>query len=467
MKLECIGASGGEVTGSKFLLTTRENKKILIDCGMYQGKGLETDAMNKDLGFIPAALDFIILSHAHIDHSGLIPYVYKNGFKGKVFCTPATRDLCAIMLPDSGKIQETDTGQFNKKRAMQNLPPVEPLYTMQDAAVCMGHFLGIPYRVPFALTPTFTFEFLDSGHILGGASIFITFTENDAPRTLLYTGDVGRYNKRILPDPCVLPQADYILCESTYGNRRHESIEDAEQELMLVVLDACAKRRGKLIVPSFAIGRTQEIVYALHRLKKAGNLPDIPIFVDSPLATSATGIFRLHAENFNEDMQQFILSNPDPFGFDNLHYVKTIEDSKRLNTYHRPCIIISASGMMEAGRVKNHLANNIENPRTTILSVGYCAPTTLGAKIMRGDKVVSIFGVKYKVRAQLANIQSYSGHADSMELMRFLGTQDPEKIKKFFVIHGEENARSAFANQVAEVGIHDVVLPAAKEVFEI
>ena len=467
MKLECIGASGGEVTGSKFLLTTKENKKILIDCGMYQGKGLETDAMNRDLGFAPPEIDFIILSHAHIDHSGLIPYLHKNGFRGKVFCTPATRDLCAIMLPDSGKIQETDIKQFNKKRALQQLPPVEPLYTMQDAATCMGHFISIPYNLPFSITSTFSFEFYDSGHILGGASVYISFVVNNETRTLLYTGDVGRYNKRILPDPCILPQADYIMCESTYGNRLHESMEDAEQKLMLVVLDACAKRRGKLIIPSFAIGRTQEVVYALHRLKNAGNLPHVDIFVDSPLATSATEIFRLHADGFNEEMQQFIHSNPDPFGFENLHYVRTIDDSKRLNTYNRPCIIISASGMMEAGRVKYHLANNIENPRTTILSVGYCAPTTLGAKIMRGDKEVSIFGVKHKVRATLESIQSYSGHGDYNELLHYLNTQNPETVKRFFVIHGENEARAAFAQHVEERGFRGVVMPGSKEVFEL
>ena len=465
MKLQCIGASGNEVTGSKFLLTTKENRRILIDCGMYQGKGLETDAMNRDLGFEPSEVDFILLSHAHIDHSGLIPYIYKKGFKGKVFCTPATRDLCAIMLPDSGKIQETDTKQFNKKRALQKLPPVEPLYTMQDAATCIWHFISIPYNFTFSLTPDFSFKFYNSGHILGGASIYISFVEDDKTKTLLYTGDVGRYGKRILPDPCVLPQADYIMCESTYGNRLHDSIEDAEQKLMLVVLDACAKRRGKLIIPAFAIGRAQEIVYALHRLKKAGNLPNIDIFVDSPLAISATDIFRLHSEQFNEEMQQFILLNPDPFGFDKLHYIRTIDDSKHLNTYNQPCIIISASGMMEAGRIKHHLANNIDNPRTTILSVGYCAPTTLGAKIMRGDQEVSIFGVKYKVRAQLESLQSYSGHADYNELMRYLNTQNPELVKKVFIIHGEDDARTAFADQLAETGFGYIAIPKFKEEF--
>jgi metallo-beta-lactamase family protein len=338
---------------------------------------------------------------------------------------------------------------------------------MQDAATALGHFISIPYNLHFSITPTFSFEFFDSGHILGGASLYISFTEDNETKTLLYTGDVGRYDKRILPNPCILPQADYVICESTYGNRLHENLEDAEQKLMLVVLDACAKRKGKLIIPAFAIGRVQEIVYALHRLKKERNLPDIDIFVDSPLAVSATQIFRLHADSFNEEMQDFIFSNSDPFGFEKLHYVRTIEDSKWLNTYNRPCIIISASGMMEAGRVKHHLANNIENPRTTILCVGYCAPSTLGAKIMRGDKEVSIFGIKNKVRASLENIQSYSGHADYNELLRYLNTQNPETVKKFFVIQGEDDARAGFATQLAHEGYKNVVIPKFKEEFEI
>jgi len=467
MKIKFIGATGGEVTGSKFLLTTQENVKILIDCGMFQGKGLETDAMNRDLGFNPKEIDFLLLSHAHIDHSGLIPYIYKAGFRGKVFCTPATRDLCAIMLPDSGKIQEADTKQFNKKRALQKLPPVEPLYTMQDAAACMNHFISIPYNLQFNITPAFSLEFKDTGHILGGASIYIKFEENKQQKTLLYTSDIGRYNKKILPDPSFLPQADYIICESTYGNRLHPTVDEAENQLMLIVKDACAKRRGKLIIPSFAIGRTQEIVYALHRLKKAGNLPDIDIFVDSPLAISATNTFRLHTECFNDEIREFIRENPDPFGFENLHYVRTIEDSKRLNSYNYPCVIISASGMMEAGRVKHHLANNIENPRTTILSVGYCAPSTLGARIIRGEKVVSIFGVKYKVRAQLESIEAYSGHGDYTEIIRYLSSQNPQQVKMVYIVHGENESRQFFAEHLADAGFKNSYITGNKEEIEL
>jgi metallo-beta-lactamase family protein len=468
MNIQFLGASGGEVTGSKFLITTHNKIKILIDCGMYQGKGLETDEMNRDLGFTPAEIDYLILSHAHIDHSGLIPYIFKNGFIGQVFCTPATRDLCNIMLADSGKIQEADTKQFNKKRIAKNLPEVEPLYTMKDAMNSINLFVSVPYNMPFKIIPDCTFEFKDTGHILGGASIFFTFKEGEKLKTLLYTSDVGRYNKRILKDPCSdLPQAEYIITESTYGDRLHETIEDAEQKLMMIVKDACAKRKGKLIIPSFAIGRTQEIVYALNRLHNEHNLPDIDIFVDSPLAVSATEIFRHHPECFNDEMKEYMVQDPDPFGFENLHYIRTIEDSKRLNNINQPCVIISASGMMEAGRVKHHLANNINNPKTTILSVGYCSPRTLGARIMRGDHEVSIFGTKYIVKAQLERIDSFSGHGDYKELLHYLSGQDPKQVKQVFIVHGEDESRETFAQHLKKAGFKKTHIPALKESVKI
>ncbi|MDR3046991.1 MAG: MBL fold metallo-hydrolase [Bacteroidales bacterium] len=462
MKIQFLGATT-EVTGSKFLLTTQQGKKILLDCGMYQGKGLETDAMNRDLGFDPKDIDYLLLSHAHIDHSGLIPYIYKLGFRGVVVCTSATRDLCSIMLPDSGKIQEADTHQFNKKRAKEGLPPVEPLYNMQDAAAAMRCFVTIPLDLDFALTPDFTLRFIDSGHMLGSSAIYMTVKEHQETKTLCYTGDIGRFNKKILPNPLPFPQADYIITESTYGDRLHPTIENAKQELMLIVKDAICKRRGKLIIPSFAIGRTQELVYALQQLKNDNNLPDIEIFVDSPLAVSATEIFRLHFECFNEEMQDYLQTDKDPFDFDKLHYVRSIDDSKRLNSYHNPCIIISASGMMEAGRIKHHLANNIENKRNTILSVGYCSPTTLGAKIIRGDKRVSIFGVPYEVRATVCTLEAFSGHADYQEMIQYLSCQNPQKVKKLFIVHGEDQARNTYSKHLTNAGFHHCCIPFYKE----
>lgn len=466
MKLDFLGATE-EVTGSKFMITTKKGTKILLDCGMYQGKGLETDGMNRDLGFNPAEVDYLLLSHAHIDHSGLIPYICKLGFNGTIFCTHATRDLCSIMLPDSGRIQESDTIQFNKKRDKQGLPPVEPIYTMQDAANCMSNFASFSYDHEFMIEEGFKVKFIDTGHMLGSSAVYMTFTEDGKEKTLCYTGDIGRFNKRILPDPKPFPQADYIVTESTYGDRLHTTLDNAEQKLALVVKDACVQRKGKLLIPSFAIGRTQEIVYALHRLKLAGVLPDIEIFVDSPLAVSATNIFRLHKECFNEEMQDFMETSSDPFGFEKLHYVRSVDDSKRLNTYNRPCIIISASGMMEAGRIKHHLANNIENPRTTILSVGYCSPTTLGAKIMRGDKIVSIFGMNFKVKATLASIESYSGHADYKELIEYLSCQNKKKIKKLFVVHGEADVRDRYAQHLKDAGFAHAIVPCFRDSVEL
>jgi len=466
MQIDFLGATE-EVTGSKFLLTTSKGVKILLDCGMYQGKGLETDSMNRDLGFVPSQIDYVILSHAHIDHSGLIPYICKMGFKGVVFCTPATRDLCSIMLPDSGRIQETDTVQFNKKRALQGKPPVEPIYTLKDAAASLTHFYSIPYNQTFAITSDFSVQFINTGHMLGSSAIYITYKENDTTKTLCYTGDIGRYNKKILPDPISFPQADYIITESTYGNRLHETIDIAEEQLLLIVKDACAKRKGKLIIPSFAIGRTQDIVYALHRLKLRGDLPDVDIFVDSPLAVSATNIFRMHLDCFNDDMLDQINNAPDPFGFEKLHYIRTIEDSKRLNSYNHPCVIISASGMMEAGRIKHHLANSIEDPKNTILSVGYCAPTTLGAKIMRGDSKISIFGVTYKVRATLASIEAFSGHADYKELIHYLSCQEPLKVKQLFIVHGEEEVRPIYAQHLRDTGFRNCYIPHFRETIQI
>lgn len=466
MKIDFLGATE-EVTGSKFLITTHKGTKILLDCGMYQGKGLETDGMNRDLGFEPSEIDYLLLSHAHIDHSGLIPYICKLGFKGTVFCTHATRDLCSIMLPDSGHIQETDTIQFNKKRAKQNLPPVEPIYTMEDAANSLSHFVSFPYDHEFAVENDFKVKFIDTGHMLGSSAVYITFTEKRKKKTLCYTGDIGRYNKRILPDPKPFPQADYIITESTYGDRLHTTLDTAEQDLALIVKDACAQRKGKLLIPSFAIGRTQEIVYALHRLKLAQVLPDVEIFVDSPLAVSATNIYRLHKECFNEEMREFMESSADPFGFEKLHYVRTTDDSKKLNTYNRPCIIISASGMMEAGRIKHHLANNIENPRTTILSVGYCSPTTLGARIMSGEKIVSIFGVKYKVKAALASIEAFSGHADYNELIQYLSCQNKKKVKNIFIVHGEADVRYRYEEHLNDAGFDNTTVPHFRDSIEL
>ncbi|MBR1851375.1 MAG: MBL fold metallo-hydrolase [Bacteroidales bacterium] len=466
MKLQFLGATR-EVTGSKHLITTKSGLKILLDCGMYQGKGLETDAMNRDLGFDPAEIDYLILSHAHIDHSGLIPYIHKLGFNGTVLCTPATRDLCSIMLADAGRIQEQDTRTFNKKRKAQGLAPVEPIYTLEDAQSAMNCFISIPYHKPFNIEGEVKVEFFDAGHILGSAMVYLEIKEGRRTIRLGFTGDIGRYDKRILKDPEPFPQVDYLIMESTYGDRLHTTLDTAEQELLMAVLDTCTKKRGKLIIPSFAIGRAQEIIYALDRLEHAKLLPDIDVFVDSPLSVSATNIMRLHTECFNDDIVDYCRTDPDPFGFNRLQYIQSIEASKELNTRHKPCVIISASGMMEAGRVKHHLANHIDDPSTTILCVGYCEPSTLGAKIMRGDRTVSIFGRPYTVRAELRRIESLSGHGDYSEMINYIGCQDRRKLKKIFLVHGEEQTQQNFRETLGEVGWTRVDIPAFRDEVEL
>ncbi len=466
MNLKFMGATR-EVTGSKHLITTKKGLKILLDCGMYQGKGLETDAMNRDLGFIPSEIDYLILSHAHIDHSGLIPYIYKEGFRGTVLCTPATRDLCAIMLADAGRIQEADVHTFNKKRKAQGEDPVEPIYTEQDAQECMSCFISVPYHKPFAIEDEVTVEFFDAGHILGSSFVFLQVKDGRRVIKLGFTGDIGRYDKRILKDPEPFPQVDYLIMESTYGDRLHSTLEDAEKELLMAVLDTCTKKKGKLIIPSFAVGRAQEIIYALDRLESANLLPDIDVFVDSPLSVSATNIMRLHSECFGSQILDYMKKDPDPFGFDRLQYIQSVEASKALNVRHKPCVIISASGMMEAGRVKHHLANHIDDPSTTILCVGYCEPKTLGARIMRGDKEVSIFGHRYLVRAELRRIESLSGHGDYSEMIRYIGCQEKSKLKKIFLVHGEAETQEHFRDTLSELGWKHVEIPEFRQEVEL
>ncbi|MFZ4401240.1 MAG: MBL fold metallo-hydrolase [Bacteroidales bacterium] len=464
MEIQFLGAAR-EVTGSKHLITTNKGIKILLDCGMFQGKGLETDSMNRDLGFDPRDIDYLILSHAHIDHSGLIPYIFKKGFKGTIICTPACRDLCSILLADCGNIQEHDTIIHNKKRAINHLPPLLPIYTQQDALASLKCFISVPYHKDYYINADIKVVFTDAGHILGSSVVNLNINEDDKIKKICFTGDIGRFNKRILKDPEAFPQADYIITESTYGDRLHKNIEDAEKELLKVVIDCCTKKKGKLIIPSFSIGRSQEIIYALDRLTTLGLLPDVNVYVDSPLSTNATNIMRKHPECFNDEILEYIKTNTDPFGFKKLHYIQSVEQSKALNSNHKPCIIISASGMMEAGRVKHHLANNIENPKTTILVVGYCAPSTLGAKISRGDKVVSIFGQKYNVNADVEHLESYSAHGDYEEMYRLLNCQNKEKVKTVFLVHGEIKVQENYSNYLKNHGFKNIEIPELKASF--
>jgi metallo-beta-lactamase family protein len=466
MNIKFLGAAR-EVTGSKHLVTTTSGKRILLDCGMFQGKGLETDSMNRDLGFNPSEIDHVILTHAHIDHAGLIPYIYKLGFSGSVICSNATRDLCAIMLADSGFIQEHDTVTFNKRRVKKGLPVVTPIFTQADAVACMSHFIGVPNDMKFRIDDNIKVKFTNTGHMLGSGVANIQIFENGQIKRISYTGDIGRPVNRIIAAPQPFPQSDILITESTYGDRLHPNTQVAEDELLKVVVETCVNKGGKLIIPAFSVGRTQEVVYSLDNFFNQGRLPKIDIFVDSPLAVNATTVFRMHPECFNKEILKVMETHPDPFGFNSLFYITRVEDSKKLNDHKKPCVIISASGMMEAGRIKHHLANNISDPRNTILIVGYCSPTTLGSKIGRGDKEVSIHGTVYEVKADVKKIESYSGHGDYKEMISFLSCQDKSALEKTFIVHGEYETQKKYASSLMNEGYKNIEIPARGQNYEI
>ncbi len=480
MKIQFLGATR-EVTGSKHLITTDSGHTILLDCGMYQGKGLETDADNRDLGFAPSTLDCVVLSHAHIDHSGLIPYIVKLGFKGDIYCTPATRDLCALMLTDTAFIQEQDVRTYNKKIDKQNPHKekgkkykIEPLYTQNDVNKAMKHFVTYSYDRRFRLFDDVLLTFTNSGHMLGGAICSLEVYEADETgqkrwKRLTYTGDIGRLQSHILPSPMLFPQCDYLICESTYGDRLHEDRIVTEEQLLGVVEDTCVYRKGQLLIPSFSVGRTQEIVYVLNQLYNDGRLPHIPVYVDSPMSTNATQIFRMYPEELSDEVRDTMQFDPDPFGFNTLRYITDIRESKALNHKDEPCIIISASGMLEAGRIKHHVANHISDPRCTILIVGYCAPTTLGARIQEpGLKWISIFGLDRRIKAQITKIEGFSGHGDYKEMIDYLTRSlQVDKVQRVFVVHGEPEAAETYTTHLHEAGFKDVTIPTKGEQVEL
>lgn len=466
MQIKFLGAAR-EVTGSKHLITTDLGRKILLDCGMFQGKGLDTDAMNRKLGFNPSEIDHIILTHAHIDHAGLIPFVYKLGFRGSVVCTNATRDLCAIMLADSGFIQEHDTYTFNKRRIKKGLARVEPIYTQAEAVACMSLFIGVPGDMKFRIDDNIKVKFTNTGHMLGSGVANLQIIEKGQIKRIAYTGDIGRPANRILDSPQPFPQADILVTESTYGDRLHLDHQEAENELLDIVVQTCVDKGGKLIIPSFSVGRTQEVVYSLNNFYNDGRLPKIDIFVDSPLAVNATTVFRMHPECFNKDILKVMETDPDPFGFNTLFYITRQEDSKKLNDHKKPCVIISASGMMEAGRVKHHLANSISDPKNTVLAVGYCAPSTLGARILNGEKEVSIHGNRYEVKAEIRKIESFSGHGDYNEMLRYLECQDKSALEKTFLVHGEYETQKNYSATMIKEGYKNIEIPANGQEYEI
>lgn len=452
MKLKFCGAAG-TTTGSQHLLEVN-GQRILLDCGLYQGRRNDQYEVNCCFPhFDPAGIDVVVLSHAHIDHSGNLPNLCSKGFSGNIYATFATRDLCQIMLADSAHIQAKDAEWLNKRRTKNGESPVEPLYTKEQAEECMRMFVNIGYGRPMPIAKGVTMSFLDAGHILGSAQVLLEIEDEADGQTkrLLFSGDVGRGENDILRDPVVAKDIDYLLMESTYGGREHELPAGADKHIAEII-NRAIERKGKIIIPAFAVERTQALLYVLHQLFEDERIPDIPVYVDSPLAVNATEIFRLHPECFNEEVYRFLFEKRNPFGFEGLTLIRSVSKSKALNASSEQCIIISASGMCEAGRILHHLRNGIENPRNTILFIGYCAENTLGWKIREHWDTVKIFGEKFELKATVETMDSFSGHADHSELMEYFHAMGGSK-RKVWLVHGEPTRTEALAEALR--GEHD------------
>ena len=455
----------GTVTGSKHLIITPKGNRILLDCGLFQGHNKDKEDLNRHFGFDPRMMDMVVLSHAHIDHSGLLPRLVKEGFCGKIYATPATISLCRIMLADSAHIQTDDLKYINKRRRAENKEEIEPLYDADDVEACLELFVPLPYNTPLDIADDTVLEYTDAGHLLGSAAAHLSIDTPQGTKRITYTGDIGRFNTPILKDPAPFAPCDYLICESTYGNRLHESLPEAEKHILGIIERVCIENRGKLIIPAFSVGRTQTLIYALDKLQKVGALPDIPVYVDSPLSYKATEVMRNHSECFNDEILAYMKRDDNPFHFKNLTYITDAEDSKALNKKEGPCIIVSASGMAEAGRVKHHIKNNLEDPKNAIMLIGYCTPDSLGGRLRDGHREVKIFGEMFEVKAHIYNFESYSSHADYEGVFRYLSCVEKEKIQEIFLVHGEEQTVLEFKEKFMERGFGKVSIPHRKEMF--
>lgn len=468
MNIRFCGAAR-QVTGSSHLITLDSGYTILLDCGLFQGSYAEDMIANNHFFFFPKDIDCIVLSHAHMDHAGRLPKLIRDGFKGKIHSTHATRSLCAIMLLDGAFIQEKDAEYFNErgeKKLKEKFIPRLPLYDTADVDHTMELFLGYPYDKWNSICNGVKVMFRDSGHILGAASVTLEIEENGKKTIVGFTGDIGRPNRPILRDPVPMPECDYLICESTYGDRTHESLPHELDRFLDIIKKTCIDKRGKLIIPAFSIGRTQEIVYMLDQAYNAHRLPPIKVYVDSPLAVNATTVYGSHPECFDNDLNKYILTDKNPFGFNDLVYIRDVEQSKALNSSQEPCIIISAAGMMNAGRVKHHLFNNIEGKQNTFLIVGYCSPDTPGGILRSGAEGLKIFGEYKNVNADVEVMDSFSAHGDREEMKAFIENQKG-KVKKIFLVHGEYDTQQAWKSFLVENGFGNIEIPAKGEIVEI
>jgi metallo-beta-lactamase family protein len=466
MKISFHGAAR-TVTGSKHLVQLDNNESILLDCGLFQGMGRDTDSLNAKFGFDAAKLDYVILSHAHIDHSGLLPKLVKEGFSGAIYCTPGTKALAEILLEDSAMIQRDDAKYGNKRRAKQGLPPIEPLYDLDDVNLTIPLLKAVDYNTPTKISDSVEVLFTDAGHIIGSAAVSLKIKNGENTESLTFSGDIGRYRDMILRSPAAFPHADYIIIESTYGDKLHDLIHTTPDDLLKWIESTCVEQKGNLIIPAFSVGRTQEILFELNQLSLEKRLPHIPIYVDSPLSIEATEVLKKFPKYFNKKIQKILEVDDDPFDFEGLRYIKSVEESKALNEDLHPKVIISASGMADAGRVKHHIKNNISNAKNTILLVGYCEPHSLGGRLMNGAKEVKIYSELYEVVAKVGSIRSMSAHGDYEDLMQFLACQTPDLVKQVFVVHGEAEVQDHFAERLRKKGFKEVHAPEMHESFEL
>ena len=457
-----------EVTGSKHILEI-DGHQIMIDCGAFQGKRQLSDTKNRDFDIAADKLDAVVLTHGHYDHCGLLPVLTKKGFTGNIYATPATRDIANLVMMDSARIQARDA-EFLAKQANKKGEKFtwRPLFNEDDVVKTANQIISLSYNRKMYIAPNVSFEFYDAGHILGSGFAYLTITNGSEETRVLFTGDIGRKEKTIIRNPAVnMPPPDYIVLESTYGNRKHEDAEFAMKELERVVRDTCSKK-GKIIIPSFAIERAQELVFYLHLLTDRKKIPVVPIYVDSPMAANATSVFRVHPECYDESVNEaFLKHHKNPFGFGSLSFTTSVEESKSLNDKEGPMIIISADGMCEAGRVLYHLANEIGNERNTILIVGYMAENTLGRKIRDGEKEVKILGDMYHVNAKVEQINAFSAHADYTEMTDWLKTIDTSRLKNIFLVHGEKEAQEFFTDYLHQNGFPNVTTVKYDETYDL
>lgn len=465
MKIGFYGAAR-TVTGSKHLITMCDGVQLLLDCGMFQGMGRATEPLNERFGFDAANVSFMILSHAHIDHCGLLPALVAEGFSGPVYCTPATMDLARILLLDSAKIQLQDS-QFENKHLRLGEEPQEPLYTEADVIKAVGQMKVVPYGEVISLNDNILLQFTDAGHILGSAAVHLSLKEGTRTVHLTFSGDVGRYNDMLLNSPEPFRQADYIIMESTYGDSLHQELEPIEQKLKEIIQYTCMVKKGKVIIPAFSVGRTQELLYALNALELKHSLPDVNYYIDSPLSAEATAVLKHHTEVYNASVKKTLAVDHDIFSFKGLRFIESAEESKALNKDPRPCVIISSSGMAEGGRVRHHIKNTIENMKNTILMVGYCEPSSLGGRLLAGEPEVFIFNEPYAVKAEIKSIRSMSAHGDYEDLLHFLSCQDPQAVKQLFLVHGEFDVQKEFARHLQHKGFRHIAIPAFREEFEL